>query len=257
MSESSDCRLSVVIPAFNEASRLPQTLKQIDFFFLEARELNPSEIIVVDDGSSDETYDVAGAFQPSSDIVVRRYFHQQNRGKGAAVRTGFRHSQGRQVLLSDADLAAPMSGLFRLLSVSSETTIVIGSRAIDRSLLLKPQPFYRDLMGRTFNLLVRALLLPGILDTQCGFKLFPGQVARSLAMVQKIDGFAFDVELLTLARFWNLIVVELGVPWGHVEASRVLPMKHSVEMFRDLLRITSRCWSRSLPSSPGVDLLDV
>jgi dolichyl-phosphate beta-glucosyltransferase len=112
-------------------------------------------------------------------------------------------------------------------------------------------------MGRTFNLMVRALLLPGILDTQCGFKLFPGQVARALAMVQKIDGFAFDVELLVLARAWNLEVIELGVPWGHVETSRVLPIRHSAEMFRDLLKIASRRRSHSLPSNPSIDLSDV
>ncbi len=248
--------LSVVIPAFNEADRLPKTLESIDLFLLEAEDLGPAEIIIVDDGSKDRTSEVGNAFQSFGNTVVRVFRHQKNQGKGAAVRTGFEHSKGRQVLLSDADLAAPIAGLRRMTPAYGDSTVVVGSRAVDRALLFDPQPLYRDLMGRAFNLMVRALLLPGIFDTQCGFKLFPGGLARSLAMVQRTDGFAYDVELLALSLSWGYSIVEVGVPWGHVEASRVQPGRHSAQMFRDLLRISLRRWSLGLPREPheGVSL---
>ena len=250
MSEGHQYAFSVVIPAFNEADRLPQTLEQIDRFFLENEDLGPAEIVVVDDGSKDGTSDVATSFQTSCRVVVNLFRHPHNLGKGAAVRTGFGRSRGQWVLLSDADLAAPIEGLHRLISVSGHSNVVVGSRALDRSLLLNPQPLYRDLMGRIFNFLVRALLLPGIYDTQCGFKLFPGPIARALAKTQRLDGFAYDVELLAVSRSWGLKILEVAVPWGHVEASRVLPGRHSAQMFRDLLIITLRRWTRALPPKP-------
>lgn len=250
MSDRHSCPFSVVVPAFNEADRLPRTLEHIDRFFFEASDLGPVEIVIVDDGSTDQTSGVGEAFQPSGDTTVRVIRCRQNRGKGAAIREGFHHSRGRLVLLTDADLAAPIAGLRRLLPHSNPSTVVIGSRAVDRSLLFDPQPWYRDMMGRAFNIMVRALLIPGVYDTQCGFKLFPGPVARSLARVQKINGFAYDVELLTVASAWGLKITEVGVPWGHVEASRVLPGRHSLQMFRDLLRIALRRWTIALPDRP-------
>ncbi len=250
MSEIQPCAFSVVIPAFNEADRLPKTLERIDRFFLEAEDLGPVEIVIVDDGSSDRTSEVSDAFRASGGLTVRVFRHRHNQGKGAAVRTGFQHSRGQSVLLSDADLAAPIAGIHRLIPASGDSTVVIGSRAVDRTLLFEPQPRYRDLMGRTFNLMVRALLLPGIFDTQCGFKLFPGRIARSLATVQEINGFAYDVELLAVSLAWGLNIIEVGVPWGHVEASRVLPGRHSAQMFRDLLKITLRRWTNGLPQDP-------
>ncbi len=111
-------------------------------------------------------------------------------------------------------------------------------------------------MGRTFNLLVRSLLLPGIYDTQCGFKLFPGPIARALAGSQETDGFAYDVELLAISRSWGVAIVEVPVPWGHVDDSRVLPGRHSAQMFRDLLKIALRRWFRNLPPSPSGEGFD-
>ncbi len=250
MTESRQYTFSVVIPAFNEADRLPQTLELIDRFFLEGEDLGLAEIVIVDDGSMDGTCDVATTFQASSRVAVNLFRHPRNLGKGAAIRTGFGRSRGQWVLLSDADLAAPIEGLRRLIPASGLSTVVIGSRALDRSLLIDSQPLYRDLMGRTFNFMVRALLLPGIYDTQCGFKLFPGPIARALANTQKIDGFAYDVELLAVSRSWGLKIIEVAVPWGHVAASRVLPGRHSAQMFRDLLKITLRRWARTLPPRP-------
>ncbi len=250
MSETCQVEFSVVIPAFNEEDRLPQTLEKIDRFFLECEDLGRAEIVVVDDGSTDGTSTVATTFETSSSAVITLFRHPQNLGKGAAIRTGFGGSRGQWVLLSDADLAAPIEGIRRLIPASGHSSVVIGSRALDRSLVFDSQPRYRDLMGRTFNLIVRALLLPGIYDTQCGFKLFPGPTARALAEAQKIEGFAYDVELLAISRSWGLKIVEVAVPWGHVEASRVLAFRHSAQMFRDLLRITLRRWARGFPQSP-------
>ncbi len=140
MSKKGPLVFSVVIPAFNEANRLPQTLERIDRFFFNNKDLCPMEIIVVDDGSTDETANITSTIKTASNSVIRSLVHPQNLGKGAAVRTGFSDSQGQWVLLSDADLAAPIEGLRRLLPASGPSTVVIGSRALDRTLLFHPQP---------------------------------------------------------------------------------------------------------------------
>lgn len=239
--------LSIVIPALNESARLPSSLVRIDTFLAAAADLCPAEILIVDDGSTDATSAIGAGHPCSPGVTVRTLRHDRNRGKGAAVRTGFAASAGRAVLLCDADLSAPIEGVRRLLAAFDTRAVVIGSRAVDRSLLTIRQPLYRDLMGRSFNLLVRLLLVPGILDTQCGFKLFPGPLARKLAAVQSIDGFAFDVELLAVASAWRRPLVEIGIPWAHVEASRVQPLRHSAQMFRDLLFLAIRRLRRRWP----------
>jgi dolichyl-phosphate beta-glucosyltransferase len=231
--------ISIVIPAFNEAERLPSSLAEIDRFCAREPDLLPLEVVVVDDGSRDRTAHVARSFAPASALSCRVLEHPENRGKGAAVRSGFAASNGAQVVLCDADLATPIEELGILRSHFRQDTIVIGSRAVDRRLILTRQPLLRDLMGRVFNGLVQLLVLPGVWDTQCGFKLFPGSAARRLAAAQRLDGFAFDVELLARARRAGLDVREVGVRWHHVEASRVLPGRHSLQMFRDLLRLAA------------------
>jgi dolichyl-phosphate beta-glucosyltransferase len=229
--------LSVVVPALNEAARLPPTLAKVNAYLSTRPEWLPAEIIVVDDGSGDQTATAARAVPPVDGIVLRVAEHGVNRGKGAAVRTGFALAVGRWVLLSDADLSAPIEELETLRRVASPSSVVAGSRAISRSLVETPQPRHRDLMGRNFNLLIRGLGLTALHDTQCGFKLFPGDLARSLAAVQRLDGFAFDVELLLLATRWGFEVHEIGVRWRHVEASRVLAVRHSSQMLRDAIRL--------------------
>ena len=135
-----------------------------------------------------------------------------------------------------------------MLAIAAEDGgVAIGSRAVQRRLIEVRQPRHRDLMGRTFNLVVRALGLSGIHDTQCGFKLFPGNLARGLATVQRLDGFAFDVELLVIARSWGYLIHEVGVRWRHIEASRVLAGRHSAQMLRDLLRLW---WWRNIGTLP-------
>jgi dolichyl-phosphate beta-glucosyltransferase len=244
-------KLSIVIPAFNEAVRLPPSLHRIGTYLREDPTLLPAEVLVVDDGSSDATAETAAAVQMPDGIDLKVLVHPSNRGKGAAVRSGFSTTTGAWVLLTDADLSAPIDELKVLLAAAAADRVVIGSRAVDRRLIENPQPWYRDLMGRTFNLGVRSLALGDLHDTQCGFKLFPGDLARALAPSQRLDGFAFDVELLVLARWWGYAIREVGVRWRHVDASRVSPIRHSSQMMRDLLRLW---WWRSagrLPVRPG------
>jgi dolichyl-phosphate beta-glucosyltransferase len=227
----------VVIPALNEAVRLPPTLEKIGAYLGQHPDWLPAEIIVVDDGSSDGTAAAAAGVALADGIDLQIAEHASNFGKGAAVRTGFALATGRWALLTDADLSAPIEELPTLARAASRKTVVVGSRAVRRHLIETPQPRHRDFMGRTFNLILRALRLTEIADTQCGFKLFPGDLASALAEVQQLDGFAFDVELLLIARSWGFGLKEVAVRWNHVEASRVLAGKHSMEMFRDTLRL--------------------
>jgi dolichyl-phosphate beta-glucosyltransferase len=242
--------LTIVVPALNERDRLPKTLDRIHGYLQECADWTSSEVVVVDDGSSDGTAEIVRALSFPGATEIKVVVHPENRGKGAAVRTGLGLSTGVWVLLTDADLSAPIEGLALLKAVAQPGVVAIGSRAIERRLVATPQPRHRDLMGRVFNLIVRGLGLSGFRDTQCGFKLFPGDLARSLAAVQRIDGFAFDVELLLLAEHWGYPAHEVGVPWHHVEASRVLPLRHSSEMLRDLLRLSWWRLSGRLPTDP-------
>ncbi len=240
-------RLSIVIPAYDESGRLPARLAAFSDF-LQGSSWVPAEVLVVDDGSTDGTAEAAQAMDFPGDVTLRVLRHPANRGKGAAVRTGFSASRGALVLMTDADHSTPVEELDTLGSRLRRGTVAIGSRAVDRSRIVRRQPFYRDLMGRSFNGIVRALLLPGVHDTQCGFKLYPGPLARELARHQRIDGFAFDVEHLVLARRWGWTIVEVPVRWAHAEASRVSPIRHSAQMFRDVLALRVR-----KPATPGTE----
>jgi dolichyl-phosphate beta-glucosyltransferase len=242
--------LTIVVPALNERDRLPKSLERIHGYLRESADWTSTEIVVVDDGSSDGTAEIIRAMSFSGAMEVKVVVHPENRGKGAAVRTGLGLSSGAWVLLTDADLSAPIEGLAILKNAVRPGVVAIGSRAVERQLVETPQPRHRDLMGRVFNLIVRGLGLSGFRDTQCGFKLFPGDLARSLAAVQRIDGFAYDVELLLLAERWGYTVREVGVPWHHVEASRVLPLRHSSEMLRDLLLLSWRRLVGQIPMEP-------
>jgi dolichyl-phosphate beta-glucosyltransferase len=234
-------KLSVVIPAYNEAHRLPGTVTRVLAFLAAAPRLLPAEIVVVDDGSRDETAaKVAEVVAPAGvELVVVRLPH--NRGKGAAVRAGMAISRGARVLISDADLAAPIEEIAPL--EAANVDLAIGSRAVDRSLIGRRQPLPRDVMGRGFNLVLRALGLTSFGDTQCGFKLIEGELARRLAAVMRIDGFAFDVELLARAARMGATLAEVPVRWYHVEESRVSPVRHSLQMFKDVLRLRLWLWA--------------
>lgn len=235
--EAVQTELSIVVPAFNEAVRLPPTIERIVTYVGKHPDWLPTEIVVVDDGSSDGTAAAASGIDVPPGVSLRVAEHPTNRGKGAAVRTGFAMTTGRWVLLTDADLSAPIEELPALARSASRRRAVVGSRAVKRELVMTPQPRHRDLMGRSFNFLLRVLRLTTIRDTQCGFKLFPGDLARALASVQRLDGFAFDVELLVLASSWGFEINETGVEWHHVEASRVMALRHSSQMFGEILRL--------------------
>lgn len=232
--------LTVVIPAFNEAGRLPATLDRIGAFLASRVDWRPAEIIVVDDGSCDTTADAVASHEPGIGIDLRIIRLEVNRGKGAAVRAGMAASRGARVLVSDADLATPIEEIDALLGAA--TPVAFGSRALRRELIAQRQPLFRETMGRCFNVLVRGLRLSRMHDTQCGFKLIDGDLARSLSGVMRIDGFAFDIEMLARAARLGAACAEVPVRWAHVEASRVQPVRHSLQMARDVLRLRWWLW---------------
>jgi len=220
----------VVIPAFNEEQRLPETLARLAGFLQQWS--GSHEILLVDDGSTDRTVERAREVYPS--ILVTR--SQRNRGKGHAVREGMRRATGRRRLMTDADLSTPIEELERLLQqMERGYDVVIGSRALPGAQIQVHQPIYREALGRLFNLLVRWLVVPGLHDTQCGFKLFSEEAARVFE-VTRLDGFCFDVEALFVARKRGLRIAELPVTWRNDAASRVTTLRGALA-FADLLRI--------------------
>lgn len=222
--------LSIVIPAYNEALRLGPTLQRV-VEYLRSQGLR-YEVLVVDDGSTDATSEVARKF---SALDVRLLRQDVNRGKGAVIRVGVLASRGREVLLLDADLSTPIEELEKLRPHLAEAPVVLGSRAVAGSDISQHQPFYREMMGRTFNLIIRVLGVRGLRDTQCGFKLLAGDVARQLFSELQIERFAYDVELVWLARKHGYRVVEVGVRWADSSSSRVDPVSDSLRMLWDVL----------------------
>lgn len=222
--------VSIVVPAYNESARIGPTLARIAEYFEEIRV--SCEIVVVDDGSNDETAAVARA--RGARIVAL----ESNRGKGAAVRAGVLASRGAAILFTDADLSTPIEQFRSFREKLAEGyDVVIGSRAIAGSKLEVRQPWYRETMGKCFNWILRKVLPLELRDSQCGFKLFRAAPARRLFAAARIDGFAFDAEILFLAARFGYRVAEIPVPWFNSLPSRVDPLGHSVEMLRDLLRI--------------------
>ena len=235
MNLKSEPQISVVIPALNEAARLGVTLSKI-LAYLTAQHLT-YEVIVVDDGSTDKTQEVVARFLELNVVLVN---HPVNLGKGAAVRTGVMASNGERILITDADLSTPIDDLARLLAFSDKAPLVFGSRAVPGSVILLRQPLYRVIMGKTFNLMIRVLGVSRIHDTQCGFKLLDGQVARDLFSRVRTLGFAFDVELTWLAQREGLPIEEVGVRWANSLDSRVNPILDPPRMIVDILRFRWR-----------------
>ena len=232
--------LSIVIPAYNEARCITATLD--DLMRHAADDSAIREIIVVDDGSTDATADgVETARQRHADAPVRIILirHPDNRGKGWAVRTGMLEATGDIVLFTDADLSTPLSEMPLLIDpiTRGDADGVIGSRALDRSLITVRQSWFRENAGKIFNRIVRRVTGLDIHDTQCGFKAFQREAILPVIRLQRLDGFAFDVEWLYLAAKRGLRIREVPVHWGHVSHTKVSLFRDSVRMFLDVLRI--------------------
>ena len=229
--------LSVVIPAYNEAARLPPTLLRIRDYLAAAD--RPYEIIVVDDGSSDGTAEAARRIGgPELTILI----NESNRGKGYAVRRGMLEARGERRLMTDADLSTPIEELARLMACMDEGyDVVIASRAMAGARIEVHQPWYREAVGRIFNLLVRVSVVPGLRDTQCGFKLFRADAARECFSAALLDGFSFDVEALFIARRRGRRVAEIPVIWRNDAATRVSTLR-GVLAFVDVLKIRMNGW---------------
>lgn len=236
------CYLSIIVPAYNEEKRLPATLERIAEY-LSTRDFS-FELIVVDDGSRDRTREVVREFQTRFDWLRLLTYDEPtgraaNRGKGFAVRQGVLHAQGRDVLFSDADLSTPIEEIERLLPPISrgDCDITIASRGLPESNLSVHQPWYREWMGRTFNRFVQRVIHTEIMDTQCGFKAFRGDVAKRLFRLAQIDGFGFDTELLWLAQKFGYRVREIPVTWNHKDDSRVNPLSAPFAMMSELIQV--------------------
>jgi len=228
--------LSIVIPAYNEEKRLPQTLRQVlDWLALGAFSFR--EVIVVDDGSRDGTARVVEEFAKAS-ACLRLVKDPGNRGKGYAVRHGMLEAKGEWILYTDADLSTPITEIEKLCRAASEkgAKVAIGSRALDRSLVEVHQPALRELSGRAFNLVMRAVTGLSFRDTQCGFKLFRADAAREIFSRQKQEGFSFDVEDLLIAKKLGLRAVEVPVRWANVEGTKVR-LTQGMMSFVDLVKI--------------------
>jgi len=233
-------QLSIVIPAYNEERRLGLTLQKVDAY---ARKKRLSvELLVVDDGSSDTT--AALVKQMARRMKSLRLIAQgRNQGKGAAVKAGVLAARAPRILFSDADLSTPIEELPRLqAALDAGAEVAIGSRALDRSRISVRQPLYREAAGRLFNQMVQLVSVPGVHDTQCGFKLFDSNAGKRLFALQQVPRFGFDVEVLYLARKAGYRIAEISVMWVNSPETKVRPVRDGARAFLDLALIRLYDW---------------
>ena len=230
--------LSIVIPAHNEESRLPRTLGQV-FAFLE-KQSYPSEVIIVENGSSDRTLELAHEFAARySNMVV---IHEEQRGKGNAVRRGMLEARGEYHFICDADLSMPIDEVQKFLPpMVNDFDIAIASREAPGAIRYN-EPSYRHWGGRAINFAIRLLILPGLNDTQCGFKCFRADVADDLFRQQTLTGWSFDIELLYLARRKHLHIKEIPIQWYFDADSKVSAVRDALRMIGDIFRIHINAW---------------
>jgi dolichyl-phosphate beta-glucosyltransferase len=230
--------LSVIIPAHNEELRLPGSLKKI-VAFLETQEYQ-AEVIVVDNGSQDDTAGVVEEFMvryPFTSLIK-----DERRGKGLAVKLGMLAARGKYLFICDADLSMPIEEVAKFLPPAlDDYDVAIASREVEGARRYG-EPAHRHLMGRVFNFLVRLLAVPGFQDTQCGFKCFRREVARQLFPYQTIEGWGFDVEVLFIARKRGYRIVEVPINWYYSANSRISPLKDTLRMLRELLKVRLNDW---------------
>lgn len=232
--------LSIIIPAYNEERRLPPSLEKVVAFL--QRQAYKSEVLVVENGSTDRTREVVQAFidaHQDAEGKVRLALLHSSPGKGAAVKVGMLAAQGDYRFICDADLAMPIEEIVKFLPPIQPPEmfdIAIASREAPGAVRYN-EPLYRHIMGRVFNFLVRMMAVPGIQDTQCGFKMFTRQAALHLFPLQQIEGWSFDVEVLYIARQHGLRLIEVPINWYYQEDSRVRPLHDTINMVRELIKI--------------------
>jgi glycosyltransferase involved in cell wall biosynthesis len=224
---------SIIIPAYNEENRLPSTLERLSQFL--QKQPFASEIIVVENGSEDRTFEIAQQFAVGKQNV--HVLRSERRGKGLAIRQGVTAASGEYIFLCDADLSMPVEEISKFIPPQLPgVDIAIASREAPGSVRYN-EPYYRHFTGRVFNTLIRLLVLPRLQDTQCGFKCIRAQVARDIFSYQTLTGWAFDVELLYIARHRGYQIVEIPIHWYFNGDSKISIVRDSLRMFLDLLRI--------------------
>lgn len=238
--------LSIVIPAHNEENRLPRALDQI-FSFLKAQDY-ASEVIVVENGSSDATLAIANEF--AKDRPTLRVIHEERNGKGNAVRRGMLAARGEYRFICDADLSMPIEDLPKFLPPAlNDFDIAIGSREAKGSIRYN-EPSYRHIGGRAINFAIRSLILPGLNDTQCGFKCFRAATTENLFRKQTLAGWSFDIELLYLARRGKLRIREIPIRWYYDPDSKVNAVRDALRMIGDIFRIHLNAMRGAYDSRP-------
>jgi dolichyl-phosphate beta-glucosyltransferase len=227
-------KYSIVIPAYNEGARLGASLEKV-LSFVHSQQWQ-AEIVVVDDGSRDNTAEIIRSFA-AKDPAVRLVENPGNRGKGYSVRNGMLNAQGEVLIFSDADLSSPIQESTKLLEALEGADIAIGSRWLRTETQTQRQPLHRQIFGRIFNLLLRLTLGLQFKDTQCGFKAFKRPAAHAIFPLQKIERWGFDPEILFLARKLGFKVKEVPVLWGHSGGTRINPLVDGFRMFTEMLRV--------------------
>jgi dolichyl-phosphate beta-glucosyltransferase len=228
---------SLVLPAYNEEGRIEECIRKVSEWVRTAPGGLSWEVILVDDGSTDGTARLARDLAQAQGLALTVLTYPENRGKGAAIQTGVLASSGDPLLVSDVDISTPLGEYDKLAAELPSHPIAIGSRALQEDLVRKRQALHRVVLGRAGNRLIQLLAVPGIQDTQCGFKLFRGDIARELFREAKIERFAWDVEILYLARRRGLAVAEVPVLWFNSPESKVRVVRDAVQTLFDVLRI--------------------
>lgn len=230
---------SIIIPVFNEAQRIKDTLEVIIKYL--NKKSTEYELIIVDDGSTDETTKVIEEFffLQYPQIKYKLFKNYKNLGKGAAVRKGVLSACGELVYFTDADLSTPIEEMFKFVDIIKKEgyDIVIGSRGLKESKILVHQPFYRETMGKIFNKIVKILLMNDFNDTQCGAKMFKNEVAKKVFSLSTINNFAFDVEILYIAKKLGYKIKEMPVVWKNFKGSKVKLLTDSIKMLLSLFKI--------------------
>ncbi len=225
--------LSLIIPAYNEGQRLPQTLPLV-INYVEEQSFK-AEVIIVDNNSTDDTKEIAEKFAEQYPFLI--VLSEAIQGKGAAVRRGMLSARGEYLFMADADLSMPIGEVSKFLPPQlNGFDVAIGSREV-KGAVRYDEPTYRHVMGRIFNFVVKTVAVPGFQDTQAGFKCFRQPVALDVLSCQQIDGWAFDVELLFIARKQGYKIVEVPINWYFRANSRINPLQDAIQMFREVLRI--------------------